>query len=94
MISLGTGEIGSRKYDAKSAANWGGLGWIISEEGSAPVLDAYSQGSQDMVDYHIHAFFKVDGCQDNYLRITVSLDGSLSISYIPSVGRYALLIIF
>lgn len=72
MLSLGTGANKNEyKHDAKEASKWGALSWITND-GSNPIIDAFSQGSQDMVDYHVFAFFQALQSEGNYLRITVS----------------------
>ncbi|CAA7035828.1 unnamed protein product [Microthlaspi erraticum] len=69
VISLGTGSIRNQeKYDAKMASKWGLLGWIF-ENGSTPILDCYSEGIHDMVDYQSSVVFQALRSEKNYLRI-------------------------
>ncbi|KAK3039412.1 hypothetical protein RJ639_027661, partial [Escallonia herrerae] len=69
VLSLGTGSPkNEEKYCAEEAANWGILGWLTSG-GSAPLLNVFTQASDDMVDYHTSMVFQAFGCGDNYLRI-------------------------
>ncbi|KAK3039399.1 hypothetical protein RJ639_027648 [Escallonia herrerae] len=69
VLSLGTGSPkNDKKYSAKKAANWGILGWLTSAN-SIPLLNVFTQASDDMVDYHTCMVFEAFGCGDNYLRI-------------------------
>lgn len=72
VLSLGTGttSMDAPKYDAVKASNWSMLDWL-SHQGSIPILDACSQASSDLVDFHVSALFKSSGCNENYLRIQV-----------------------
>ncbi|KAK3004126.1 hypothetical protein RJ639_020117 [Escallonia herrerae] len=75
VLSLGTGSMkNEEKYSAEEAANWGILGWLTSG-GSAPLLNVFTQASDDMVDFHTCMVFEAFGYGDNYLRIQ---DDSLS----------------
>ncbi|MFQ6628775.1 hypothetical protein Gotur_006650 [Gossypium turneri] len=56
------------KYTAKQAAQWGVLGWLTSGN-STPLINAFSEGSADMVDFHISVIFKSLNSGQNYLRI-------------------------
>ncbi|KAE8719505.1 Patatin-like protein 2 [Hibiscus syriacus] len=79
VLSLGTGsEKLTEKYNAKQAAGWGVIGWLISGN-STPLIDAFSEGSADMVDFHISVVFKALSSEKNYLRIQDDkLKGELS----------------
>lgn len=72
VISIGTGlpKI-EQKYNAKMAAKWGTLGWLL-HGGSVPLVDVFTMASADMVDFHISAVFQALHSEDNYLRIQVS----------------------
>jgi len=48
VISLGTGSSkAEKKYDARVAAKWGVLGWL-TEGGSMPIFDVFTQASADI----------------------------------------------
>ncbi|CAH2042615.1 unnamed protein product, partial [Thlaspi arvense] len=50
VISIGTGSAKvEQKYNAKMAAKWGVLGWLI-HGGSTPLVDVFTQASADMED--------------------------------------------
>ncbi|PPE01798.1 hypothetical protein GOBAR_DD01178 [Gossypium barbadense] len=69
VLSVGTGsEKLAEKYTAKQAAQWGVLGWLTSGN-STPLINAFSEGSADMVDFHISVIFKSLNSEPNYLRI-------------------------
>uniref|UniRef100_A0A1D1YXP4 Patatin n=1 Tax=Anthurium amnicola TaxID=1678845 RepID=A0A1D1YXP4_9ARAE len=69
VISLGTGTAkGEKKYTAKAAKKWGLLGWV-SNDWQSPLVDVFTNASADMVDIHIHVFFKATDSEANYLRI-------------------------
>ncbi|XP_034675129.1 patatin-like protein 2 [Vitis riparia] len=69
VISIGTGSPKSeQKYNAKMAAKWGVLGWLL-HGGSTPLVDVFMQASADMVDFHISMVFQALHSEDNYLRI-------------------------
>lgn len=71
VISLGTGAAkAEEKYNAKMAAKWGIVSWIIND-GSAPIIDIFSQASSDMVDVHISVLFQALESEGHYLRIQV-----------------------
>lgn len=73
VLSLGTGTAKSeQKYNAEDAAKWGVMGWLLNR-GSAPLVNVFTQASQDMVDVHLSTIFQAisDSC-DNYLRIQVN----------------------
>ncbi|KAI3440338.1 Patatin, partial [Psidium guajava] len=68
VLSLGTGSSKSeKKYSAKKASKWGVLGWLTNG-GSTPLVDVYTQASADMVDIHLSTVFQSLKCE-NYLRI-------------------------
>lgn len=69
VISIGTGAAKEEhKYDAKIASKWGIVGWLTGG-GSNPIIDVFTDGSDDMVDYHISVVFQSVSHQENYLRI-------------------------
>ncbi|OWM70908.1 patatin-like protein 2 [Punica granatum] len=69
VISIGTGSSKiEQKYNAKMAAEWGTLGWLL-HDGSVPLVDAFTQASGDMVDFHLSAVFQALHSEENYLRI-------------------------
>ncbi|XP_069153538.1 patatin-like protein 2 isoform X2 [Solanum lycopersicum] len=71
VISIGTGSAKlEHKYDAKIASNWGIFGWLTGG-GSNPIIDAFADASDDMVDYHISVVFQSVHSQKHYLRIQV-----------------------
>lgn len=71
IISVGTGSAKiEQKYDAKRAARWGILGWLLYQ-GSTPLVDVFTQASGDMVDYHLSVVTQALHCEKNYLRIQV-----------------------
>ncbi|XP_014503612.1 patatin-like protein 2 [Vigna radiata var. radiata] len=70
VISLGTGSQKQEpKYSAKEAAEWGVLSWVSTTNGSTPLIDAFTQASADMVDFHISSVFRALNSEHNYLRI-------------------------
>ncbi|XP_056169977.1 patatin-like protein 1 isoform X1 [Syzygium oleosum] len=79
VISLGTGSnMSELKFAAKKASKWGLLSWLV-KDGSSPLIDVYSQGSADIVDYHNCVVFRAYNSEENYLRINDdTLKGSLS----------------
>ena len=71
VVSLGTGtEKQQPRYDAKMAAKWGVLGWLVTN-GSAPLIEAFTQASADLVVFHNNVVFEALNSIDNYLRIQV-----------------------
>ncbi|XP_072991354.1 patatin-like protein 2 [Typha latifolia] len=69
VISLGTGtQKNEEKFTAKEAGKWGVLSWL-SNGGSNPLIDAFSQASSDMVDIHISIVFQALRSEARYLRI-------------------------
>ena len=73
VLSLGTGAAKNEgKYDAKMAAKWGILGWLINN-GSVPLVEVFTQASADMVDFHISVVFQALHNEGRYLRIQVSV---------------------
>jgi len=52
------------------AARWGIFGWLTSDH-STPFVDAFTQASADMVDFHISVVCKALNSEQNYLRIQV-----------------------
>uniref|UniRef100_A0A2C9U0F0 Patatin n=1 Tax=Manihot esculenta TaxID=3983 RepID=A0A2C9U0F0_MANES len=69
VISIGTGTPKmEQKYNAKMAAKWGTLGWLL-HGGSVPLVDVFTQASADMIDFHISVAFQALHSEANYLRI-------------------------
>ncbi|XP_016488299.2 patatin-like protein 3 [Nicotiana tabacum] len=84
VISIGTGSAKlEQKFNAKMAAKWGLLGWL-TKGGSNPIIDVFTQGGDDMVDYYNSVAFQALRSQDHYLRIqddTLSgIDSSVDIA--------------
>ncbi|MCD7460022.1 Patatin-like protein 2 [Datura stramonium] len=79
VISIGTGLAKpEQKYNAKIASKWGIFGWL-TKEGSNPIIDAFADASDDMVDYHISVAFQALRSEQNYLRIQDdTLSGTVS----------------
>lgn len=74
VLSLGTGSAkNEHKYNAKKASKWGVIEWLYNG-GSSPLIEVYTQGSSDMVDYYNCAAFEALGLQDNFIRIQVSFN--------------------
>ncbi|KAK3004117.1 hypothetical protein RJ639_020108 [Escallonia herrerae] len=72
VISIGTGSSkGQKNYNAKMAGKWGVLGWLL-HGGSTPLVDVFTQASQDMVDFHLSVVFQALHSEENYLRIQSS----------------------
>ncbi|KAG4953513.1 hypothetical protein AAZX31_14G078700 [Glycine max] len=70
VISLGTGsQKQEMKYSALEAAQWGILSWVTTANGGTPLIDAFSQASADMVDFHISSLVRALNSEHNYLRI-------------------------
>ena len=73
VLSIGTGsEKLAETYSAKQAAQWGVIGWLTNGH-STPLINAFTEGSADMVDFHISVIFKALSSEKNYLRIQVRL---------------------
>ncbi|KAJ7958134.1 Patatin [Quillaja saponaria] len=69
VISLGTGSPKlEQKYNAGEAAEWGVLGWLTND-GSTPLVDVFTQASADMVDFHLSVVFQALHSEKSYLRI-------------------------
>ncbi|KAL4196947.1 hypothetical protein AMTRI_Chr04g248810 [Amborella trichopoda] len=69
VISLGTGSAKTQNtYSAKAAAGWGIIGWLYNK-GNSPLVESFTQGSADMVDFHNSVVFQALNSEDNYLRI-------------------------
>ncbi|XP_062157794.1 patatin-like protein 2 isoform X2 [Alnus glutinosa] len=79
VISLGTGSPKiEEKYKAPDAAKWGILGWLTNG-GSTPIIDVFSQASLHMVDVHLSVVFQALHSEKCYLRIQDdTLSGVLS----------------
>ncbi|KAL5558910.1 hypothetical protein UlMin_035121 [Ulmus minor] len=79
VISLGTGSAkDEKKFTAKEAAKWGLLNWLTNG-GSTPIIDIFSQASADMVDLHLSVVFQTLNSEKNYLRIQKNLDNLVKI---------------
>ena len=71
VLSLGTGSAKTEEqYDAEKAAKWGLCGWLTNG-GSSPLVDTFTQASGDMVDIHLSTVFQALHSANNYLRIQV-----------------------
>ncbi|KAJ9562251.1 hypothetical protein OSB04_007411 [Centaurea solstitialis] len=69
VISLGTGtEKQQPRYDAKMAAKWGVLSWLVAK-GAVPLVEVFTQASADLVVFHDNVVFEALNSVDNYLRI-------------------------
>ncbi|KAG7964927.1 hypothetical protein I3843_09G197400 [Carya illinoinensis] len=69
VISLGTGSSKADKnYNAHEAAKWGILSWLTNG-GSTPIVDIFTQASADMVDLHLSVVFQALQSEQSYLRI-------------------------
>ncbi|KAG7642155.1 Patatin-like phospholipase domain [Arabidopsis suecica] len=69
VLSLGTGNHkAEEKFNAKEVAGWGLLNWL-THDNSTPIIDAFSQASSDMVDFHLSAVFRALHSEANYIRI-------------------------
>ena len=73
VLSLGTGEK-AVSYRAEKVAKWGVLGWLHNGDGSVPLIEIFSNGSADMVDYNLSIIFDSHDSSPNYLRIQTDLD--------------------
>lgn len=70
VLSLGTGAAKkAEKYNAKTAATWGLLNWLLGDNMESPLLTCINEGITDMVDYHLAVIFGNIDSADNYLRI-------------------------
>ncbi|KAK6939566.1 Patatin-like phospholipase domain [Dillenia turbinata] len=79
VISLGTGSSKpSQQFNGDDVAKWSILDWL-TKGGSAPLIDAFTQASSDIVDYHNCTVFQALQCRESYLRIQDdSLTGNLA----------------
>ncbi|RZS28854.1 hypothetical protein BHM03_00062504 [Ensete ventricosum] len=69
VLSLGTGAPKQEeKFTAQESAKWGVLGWL-SNKGTTPLIDIFTQGSADMVDIHASVLFQALNKGKYYLRI-------------------------
>lgn len=69
IISLGTGAPkNEQKFNATMASKWGLLDWLTNS-GSNPLIDIFSQSSADLVDFHLATVTQALNSQNNYLRI-------------------------
>ncbi|EOA27411.1 hypothetical protein CARUB_v10023546mg [Capsella rubella] len=69
VLSLGTGNHKcEEKFNAKEVAGWGLLSWL-THDSSTPLIDAFTQASSDMVDFHLSAVFRALHSEANYIRI-------------------------
>lgn len=72
VISLGTGAAKQdNKFNAQTASKWGVLGWLYNG-GATPLIDCFSQGSSDLVDFHASVLFQALHSEKNYLRVQVT----------------------
>ena len=86
VLSLGTGTAKSEeKYDADEAAKWGILGWLTSND-SSPLLDVFTEASDDMVDLRIPTVFQALHSEENYLRIQVYI----VVNWMLNISKYIL----
>lgn len=85
VISLGTGS-GKKehKYNAKMASKWGLAEWLYNG-GNTPLVECFGQASADMVDFHISLAFQALQCEENYLRIDVSIYAFIIIPMLISI---------
>lgn len=85
VLSLGTGSSkAEEKYNAKDAATWGLLQWLVNGR-STPVFDVLMYASSDMVDFHLSTIFQILQSKENYLRVQVdSLTGNLASVDLPT----------
>ncbi|CAL8172583.1 unnamed protein product [Prunus armeniaca] len=58
-----------KKYDAKKAACWGALDWLIGKDRSTPLVDLLMRVNSDMNENLSRSFFKALQSNGNYLRI-------------------------
>lgn len=84
IISIGTGTAkNEEKFTAQMAAKWGLLDWL-TQSGSNPLIDVFTQSSGDMVDFHLSAVTQALHSADNYLRIQddtlTGIDSSVDIA--------------
>ncbi|XP_016163135.1 patatin-like protein 2 [Arachis ipaensis] len=91
IISIGTGTAkNEEKFNAKVAAKWGLLDWL-TQGGSTPLIDVFSQSSSDMVDFHIATLTRALHSEENYLRIQddtlIGNDSSVDISTKENLER-------
>ncbi|CAL9234281.1 unnamed protein product [Arabidopsis halleri] len=69
VLSLGTGDRKvDEKFDARECAGWGMLSWL-THNNSTPIIDAFTQASSDMVDFHLSTVFQALHSEPNYIRI-------------------------
>ena len=61
-----------KKYDAKKAACWGALDWLIGKDRSTPLVDLLMRVNSDMNENLSRSFFKALQSNGNYLRIQVT----------------------
>ncbi|WJX09422.1 Proteolipid protein 2 [Trifolium repens] len=84
IISIGTGTAkNEEKFNAQMAAKWGLLDWL-TQSGSNPLIDVFTQSSGDMIDFHLSAVTQALHSEDNYLRIQddtlTGIDSSVDIA--------------
>ncbi|KAE7999594.1 hypothetical protein FH972_004002 [Carpinus fangiana] len=79
VISVGTGSNKSeQKYNAKMASKWGAICWLYNDS-HTPLIDCYSEASQDLVDFYNCVVFQALHSENNYLRVQDdTLHGNLS----------------
>ncbi|KAG0562826.1 hypothetical protein KC19_9G174300 [Ceratodon purpureus] len=89
VLSLGTGEK-AVSYNAQKVAKWGVLGWLRNGDGSTPLIEIFSNGSADMVDYNLSIIFDSQYSSPNYLRIQTDLekvDGTMDNSSLTNMQQ-------
>jgi hypothetical protein len=59
-------------YTAPKCAKWGLLRWLY-DGGFNPLIDIFTHTSADMVDIHAEVLLEILGCDNDYLRIQVTL---------------------
>ncbi|CAL2275330.1 unnamed protein product [Prunus armeniaca] len=69
-----------KKYDAKKAACWGALDWLIGKDRSTPLVDLLMRVNSDMNENLSRSFFKALQSNGNYLRIQKCSDLKMELS--------------
>lgn len=68
VLSLGTGSPKrEQRYNAYDSAKWNLLQWLTTN--GTPIIDIFSEGSSDMVDFHLATIFQGLEKEEQYLRI-------------------------
>jgi hypothetical protein len=69
---LGTGSPKNKpQYNANDAAKWGIWQWMVCHPAKAPLLEVFTEASNDMVDIQLSTLFQGLFSEENYLRIQV-----------------------